>query len=189
MDKPNAFELGWHVHHTEYPYRHHMFRIRTDLIQRPDGATHLFSYMEGDPVVMIVPVTTAGEVVLIRQYRYVVDAWSWELPAGGSHDFEGDDLLDLARLELYEEVGGEAETWEHLGECYPMTGMVDKVFHIYLATDVVLGAPDPEPWEQIEVHPTPLPQALTMARSGEMIDAACAYALLRCEPLLQNRIF
>jgi ADP-ribose pyrophosphatase len=185
-DKPNAAKNGWELLRTEYPYTHPMFRVRTDLLRWPDGELRPFSYPVSGPVAIVVPVTSAGEVVLIRQFRYIVDEWLWELPAGGSHDFEGDDLIDLARRELLEEVGGEAGALEHVGDFHPMPGMVHKLFHIYLATDVHLGESRPEPGEIIEVHPVPVERALAMARSGEIADATSAYALLRCAERLRT---
>ncbi|MGC9356278.1 MAG: NUDIX domain-containing protein [Anaerolineae bacterium] len=185
-DKPNAAKNGWQLLSTEYPYTHPMFRVRTDLLRWPDGGVRPFSYPVSGPVVIIVPVTPEGEVVLIRQFRYIVDEWLWELPAGGSHDFEGDDLVDLARRELLEEVGGEAEALAYVGDFHPMPGMVHKVFHIYLATGVRLGESRPEPGEIIEVHPVPVERALAMAQNGEIADATSAYALLRCTEYLQS---
>ena len=76
--------------------------------------------------------TSAGEVVLIRQFRYIVDEWLWEVPAGGSHDFAGDDLTELVRRELREEIGGEAEAIEHIGTFHPMPGAGYKLFYLYL---------------------------------------------------------
>lgn len=54
---------------------------------------------------MIVPITKAGEMVLLRQYRYAVDEWCLEVPAGGTHDSGDASLEEVARKELREEVG------------------------------------------------------------------------------------
>ena len=45
--------------------------------------------------------------------------------------------------------------------------------------------PHREPGETIEVHPLPIPEALAMARQGQMKDGKSALALLMCEPYLQ----
>ncbi len=185
MDKPNARRNGWELLRTEYPYTHQMFRVRADWLRWPDGVERSFTYWEAKPVVIVVPVTPAGEVVLIRQFRYIVDEWLWEVPAGGSHDFEGDDLAELVQRELHEEIGGEAETIEHIGAFHPLPGAGHKVCHLYLATGVRLEENHPEPGELIEVHPIPVERALEMVRNGEIAGAPSAYALLRCEPQLR----
>jgi len=184
MDKPNALQLGIACLESQQAGQHMAFTVRRDLVRWPDGAVRPYSYLEGPPVVFIVPVTHDGQIVLIREFRYTVDAWVWEVPAGGAHDFHGDDLAELARQELAEEVGGTAAAIVEIGQAYYGTGLTSKILHIFLATGVEIGASRPEATELIEVHPTSLQRALEMARSGEIASGLSAYALLRCEPVL-----
>ncbi|MBN1262140.1 MAG: NUDIX hydrolase [Anaerolineae bacterium] len=183
-EKPNALATGWQVHRTTYLFTHPVFTVREDQLTWPGGFEHPYTYIEGKAAVLIVPVTSEGQLVLIRQFRYIVDSWVWEVPAGGTHDFDGDDLADLARRELYEEIGGEAETLEYIDYFFPASGLLNAAFHIYLATGVRLHENHLEPGEIIEVHPMPISRALEMAHSGEMRGAPSAFALLRCEPRL-----
>ena len=185
-DKPNALSLGVSIQSTTYPFRNQFLTLRQDKLIWPDGQTGSYSYVEIKPVVLIVPVTTTRDVVLIRQYRYTIDDWVWEIPAGGSHDFEGDDLAELARRELREEVGGEAEALTYVGIFHPAIGKFDADFHLYLATGVTLGQATPEPGEMIQVHCFSIDKALEMARDGTMTSSSSAYALLRCEPRLRE---
>ena len=180
--KPNARRNGWERLRTDYPYVHPlgMFRVRRDRARWPDGIERPFAFIEAGPVVVVVPVTVDREIVLIRQFRYTIDEWVWEVPAGGSHDFAGDDLADLARRELREEIGGEAENLEFIGLYRPGVGVLDQLFHIYLATGVRLGENHPGPGENIEIHPTPIRRALEMVYADEIADGASGYALLRC---------
>ncbi len=184
-EKRKGEAYGWHFIRADYPYTHRMFRVRQDTVRWPDGRVRPFTYIETKPVVVIVPVTPAGEVVLIRQFRYPLDAWFWELPAGGSHDFDGDDLLELARRELREEIGGTAERWVSLGTCYLGLGLMPQRLHLYLAEGVRLGKQHTEVGEIIEVHPLPFERALAMARSGEIASGPIACALFRAEPHLR----
>jgi ADP-ribose pyrophosphatase len=185
-DKPNALSLGVSIQSTTYPFRNQFLTLRQDKLIWPDGQTGSYSYVEIKPAVLIVPVTTTRAVVLINQYRYTVDDWVWEIPAGGSHDFEGDDLMDLARRELKEEIGGEAEDMTYVGVFHPAIGKVDADFHVYLATGVTLGQAAPESGEMIQVHSFSIDEALEMARDGTMASSSDAYALLRCEPRLRE---
>ena len=186
-DKPNAHRNGWKLLDTDYPYSNPMLRLRRDRLNLPNGNEGMFTYLEIDPAVFIIPITPEGEIVLIRQFRYVADRWSWEIPAGGSHDFEGEDLADLARRELWEEIGGTAKAVQHLGTFLGASGVLNGTFHIYLAQDVQLSSQHLEPTEIIEVHPMPLEQALELMRDGDA-DAFDAYVLLRYEPLLRELV-
>lgn len=175
---------GWEHFETRYPYAHHMFRIREDRVRWPDGIIRPYTYMEASAAVFVVPVTDEGQIVLIRQLRYTAGDWICEVPAGGFHDFDGSPV-ELARRELSEEVGGSSDNFEYMGWFRLGTSLVDQICHIVLARGVRLDRPPKrEPAEVIEVHLTPIGQALEMARSGEMVDGCSALAILRCEPYL-----
>jgi ADP-ribose pyrophosphatase len=187
VSKPNSMAFGWQRLETDYPFDCRWFRVRSDLVRWPDGQTAPYVYIEGVSAVWIVPVTAAGRIVLIRQFRYTMDDWCWEVPAGGFHDFDGNPV-ELARQELAEEVGGTSDDWRYVGSFRPGNSVIDAIYHIVLARDVRLNRePHPEPSELIEVHEVSVDRALEMARSGEIGDGFSALALLRCEPLLPAR--
>lgn len=190
-DKVNAQRNGWRIWHTDYPYETPYFRLRRDRLQLPNGNDGVFTYVEKTPAVFIIPVTTEGELVLIRQFRYINDRWSWEIPAGGSHDFDEIDagssqpFEDLARRELVEEIGGTPESLRYLGVFYGASGVLSQTFHIYLAEGVRLAEQHLEDTEVIEVHTMSLDRALALMRGGGA-DAFDAYVLMRYEPLLRE---
>ena len=187
-DKPNGVPFGWQCLATDYPYNHHMFRVRRDQVRWPDGHVAPYVYVQSTGAVWVVPVTADGQIVLIRQFRYTLDDWCWEVVAGGFHDFTGSPL-DLAKKELAEEIGGESDDWHYVGSFRPGVGIIDEICHIVLARGVRLNhEPQREPSEIIEVYLVPPERALEMARNGEMMDGHSALALLRCESYLQSPI-
>ena len=187
-DKSNGISLGWQRLATDYPYSHKMFRVRRDQAHWPDGHVAPYVYIQACGALWIVPVTAEGQIVLIRQFRYTLDDWSWEVPAGGFHDFSGSPL-ELAKRELAEEVGGRSDDWLYVGDFRPGVSLFDEVCHIVLARDVRLDLePAREPGEIIKVHLVPPERALEMARNGEIVDGHSALALLRCEPYLQSEV-
>lgn len=181
-EKPNSRQYGWHHLETRYPYDFRLFRVREDRVRWPDGNVRTYAYVEAYGAVWVVPVTPEGRIILIRQFRYTVDDWCWEVPAGGFHDFDGGPIA-LAQRELAEEVGGSSDAWTYVGQFRPGASVLNEVCHIVLARDVRLDQePAREPGEIIEVHRVAPARALEMARNGEMIEGHSALALLRCEP-------
>jgi ADP-ribose pyrophosphatase len=160
------------------------YRVRQDEIITPDGKPGVYNVVEKEDAVWIVPVTADHQIVLIKNYRYTVDDWCLEVPAG-SIEPEHADIAETARVELLEEVGGVAEEMVWIGRFYVANGIFNEIGHIFLATGVTLSQHQREATEVMEIHPTPIAQALTMARTLQIQDGASALALLACETHLQ----
>lgn len=162
------------------------YRVRQDEIVLPNGRANVYNVVEKSDAVWVVPVTAVGEIVLIYTYRYTVDTWCWEVPAGSIKP--GQSAPAAAREELREEVGGTAESLEYLCQFYPANGICDEVGHIYLATGVTLGTPAHEAAEVIQIHPKPIAEVLRMVHAHEIHDGSSALALLLCEQRLRDLI-
>lgn len=162
------------------------YAVRQDEIRLPDGSHGVYNTIMKGPAVWVVPVTPSGDIVLIHHYRYTVDDWCYELPAGGVKP--GQRLEEAAREELREEVGGVAGHLAYLGQFYTANGICDEVGHFFLATDVIVGEPTPEPVEVMTIHRKPITEALDMARHGQITDAPSLMVLLLCEPHLRQLI-
>jgi ADP-ribose pyrophosphatase len=190
-DKPLGEQLGWRLLDTTYPFVSPWITLRQDRVQlRGKDEPIEFNYQEHPCAVGVEPVTSRGEVVLIRQYRYTIDAWSLEVPAGGMHDANGATHEEVARKELEQEIGATCGDMLYVGCYYTTVGQSDQAFHIYLALDVALEREQsPEETEQIEVEPVPAAQALAMCRDGRIKDGNAALALLLCEGHLRERGF
>jgi len=167
---------------SRYLWRSRWYNLRQDRVRLPDGSDGTYTVVEHPGAVWIVPITTNGQVVLIYQYRYAVDDWCWEVPAGGM--LPGVAPEEMARRELLEEVGGEAEQLRFVARFYTMNGIGSEVAQVYLATGVRLGTPQREAMEIMEVRLFPPKEALEMARRGEINDGPSALALLLCAEFL-----
>ena len=122
----------------------------------------------------VLPLTAAGDVVLVRQEREAVGERLVEIPAG-LLDVEGESPEETARRELDEETGYTPGSIEPLGRIHTSPGFVDEVCHLFLARDCTLRG-DPE--EGIEVVTLPLEEAVAMVERGEITDSKTVAALL-----------
>ncbi|HEX6817730.1 MAG TPA: NUDIX hydrolase [Ktedonobacterales bacterium] len=159
------------------------YSVRRDSVQTHTGEQISYTYVEHPGAVYVVPVTGEGVVLLIRQYRYPVHDWLWEVPSGGIE--VGEDGATAAARELAEEVGATSPEIQPVAAFYTSAGISNERSEVYLATQVTLGQSHREATELLRVVPLPLDVALRMAHAGEMTDAQSALALLLCEPYLR----
>ncbi|MDX1614803.1 MAG: NUDIX hydrolase [Candidatus Promineifilaceae bacterium] len=159
------------------------YSVRQDQIRLPDGRPGVYNVVQHPGAVWIIPLTAAGDVILLYHYRYTVDDWCWEIPAGGLKD--GLDPKQTARVELREEIGATDGELRYFGHFYTANGISNEVAHIFIAHPVTPGPTHHEPAEVMQVHRKPLDEVLRMARANEISDGPTALALLLCEPRLR----
>lgn len=160
------------------------YRVRQDEIITPDGSSGVYNVVEHPGAVWIIPVTPSGEIILIHTYRYTVDEWCYEIPAGGIKPNQS--LTEAAQAELLEEVGGTTDNLEYFGHFFTMNGIGNEVAHVFIATNVVMGQPNHEATEVMTICPKPIDEALRMAQANEITDGPSALALLLCADKLRQ---
>ena len=96
------------------------------------------------------------EIFMVRQPREAVGEDNLlELPAG-TLDVPGEEPLACAQRELAEEVGLQAETWQHLKSIYPSPGYAQETVHIFEARVLSTANAHPDDDERIEIVRYPL---------------------------------
>lgn len=132
----------------------------------------------------VLPIDVDGSTVLVGQYRYPLDAYSWEIPeGGGARDV---DPLDSARRELVEETGLSAAKWHRFLEMHLSNSVSDEHAICYLAWDLTQGAAEPEDTEQLAIRRVHFSEAVRMAMAGEITDAMAVASLLKAQLLLDR---
>jgi ADP-ribose pyrophosphatase len=168
-------------------FENKMIRVKRDTIALPGGDQIECAFVEKGPAVIVVPVTSDGRMVLVRQYRHPVAEYCLEVPAGTARDTQGLSLEEVAAKELREEVGATFERIEHLGSFYSNSSLCDEGCHVFLALGIRLDkAPEREPAEAIETLAVGVPEAVSLARRGGMKTGPAALAVLMAEPRLRE---
>ena len=132
----------------------------------------------------VVPLTDDGDTLLVGQFRYTLDAYSWEIPEGGGAT--SDTLLASAERELLEETGVSASRWSYLGEVHTSNSVTDEAGVIFVAEGLSFGRPRPDGTEQLQLRRLPLPEAVDLADRGVISDSLSVIGLLRVERWLQG---
>lgn len=161
-----------------------------DEILLPDGKPGVREVVRHPGAVAVVPLTEAGEVVCVRQYRYPNDGMLLEIPAGklepGERTREGG-LEAAARRELREETGAVVGKLTYIGPFYSSPAILDEVIFCYLAEDLTFGETDPDEDEFIDVVRVPLVELCRAAAEGLIPDGKTQAAVFKTDYLLRNR--
>ncbi len=147
-----------------------VFDVDRDRVRMPNGRTVTVDVVRHPKSVVLVPVPEPGRVILVRQYRYAVNAFLWELPAGSVDD--GETPEQAAARECHEEIGKVPSTVVRLGAMFPTPGYCDEemVFFRLSSLEEPTAPAEPDEDEDIEVRTFELSQAREMVRRGEIVD-------------------
>jgi ADP-ribose diphosphatase len=161
----------------ERVYDGKVFDVDRDKVQMPNGRTVTVDVVRHSKSVVLVALPEPGHVILIRQYRYPVNAFLWEFPAGSVDD--GESPEQAARRECHEEIGKVPSTIVRLAAMYPTPGYCDEEMVFFRVSS--LEEPTEEAAldedEDIEVKTFELREARDMVRRGEIVDMKTVVAL------------
>ncbi len=146
-----------------------LFRVQNKQVRSPrTGQVRPVKAIQFPDWVMVLPLTAAREVVMVRQYRHGIERVCLELP-GGLIDPQDPSPREAAGRELLEETGFAADRIVRLGACYPLPAVLSHKGRFYLATGACqVREPEPDPGEDIEIVRVPLKKIGPMIDRGEI---------------------
>jgi ADP-ribose pyrophosphatase len=154
----------------ERVYDGEVFDVDRDTVRMPNGREVTLDVVRHPKSVVLIPMPEPGHVILVRQYRYAVKTFLWELPAGSVD--EGESPEQAARRECHEEINLVPETVVRLAAMYPTPGYCDEEMVFFrlsnLEEPTEAAAMDED--EDIEAKTFELREARDMVRRGEIID-------------------
>lgn len=126
--------------------------------------------------VVILPLLSESEVVMIRNERFVVDETLWELPAGTLEPHEPP--LSTAHRELIEEIGYRAAEMKFLFDFYSSPGFCNEKISAFVASDLTFVGQDLDPNEKISIEILSMDKVLSMIKEGSIHDGKTIATLL-----------
>jgi ADP-ribose pyrophosphatase len=175
QENPPAKPTARVLHHRRV-HTGRVLDLDVDEVLEPGGVRGTREVVRQRGSVAALPVFGDGRLLLVRQYRYAVDAAVWELPAGRRDP--GETAEDGARRELEEEVGLRAGRLEPLLVFWTTPGFCDEVMYLFRATGLEPVPPRPEADEKIEPATFTLEEAMAMVKRGEIREGKTLVALL-----------
>ena len=181
MEKENN---PWKTISQETAYENAWIRVEHHQVLNPAGNPGIYGKVHfKNTAISIVPVDSDGFTYLVGQFRYTLNAYSWEVPEGGCSIESGESIVEAAKRELLEETGLVATEWKELGEVYLSNSVSDEKAVIYLAQNLSQHQSCPEETEVLKIRKLPLKDAIEMAKNGEITDALSVLSLLKIPAL------
>jgi ADP-ribose pyrophosphatase len=154
-----------------------LLQVEIHDVRLPDGGQQRLEVVRHPGGAGVVAVDSAGQVLLVRQFRIGAGRDLWEIPAGVLNPDESPE--QAAVRELQEETGYKPTKIESLGGLYPAPGYTTEYLHLFMATELVESPLPGDADEFIEVARFPLTETLEMIERGEIAEAKTVIGLLR----------
>lgn len=169
---------GWQTKTSTVVYENPWIKISHDEVITPKNTDGIYGVVHfKNTAIGVVPLDDEGNTWLVKQSRYTLNQYTWEIPEGGCP--QGESPLAAAQRELEEEVGLVAKDWQQLMTMHLSNSVTDEFCVVFVARGLSSGQQQLEATEDIEVKKLPLTEAIAMVKSGDITDGITVAALLR----------
>lgn len=169
---------GWKTKTSAVVYENPWIKVSHEEVITPKGTDGIYGVVHfKNTAIGVVPIDDQGNTWLVKQSRYTLNQFTWEIPEGGCP--QGESPLNAAKRELEEEVGLQAEDWQELMRLHLSNSVTDELCIVFIARGLGTGQQRLEETEDIEYKKLPLKEAIDMVKRGEITDGISVAALLR----------
>lgn len=160
-------------------YENPWIKVYHDEVLQPDGQPGVYGIVHyRNYAVGVVAVDEQDRVLLVGQYRYSLDRYSWEIPEGGAVIGE-EEPLACAQRELAEETGYAARDWRELLRSHLSNSVTNELGICFLATGLTPGEARPDGTERLQMRRVPFEEAYQLMVAGEITDSLTMLGLQR----------
>jgi ADP-ribose pyrophosphatase len=166
-------------------YQNNWIGVTEHEVINPSGGKGIYGVVHFKNLAIgILPLDEELNTWIVGQYRFPLQAYSWEIIEGGGP--HGTDPVESAKRELLEETGLRATEWQEIQRMHLSNSVSDELSIIYIARGLSLGEAEPEETEQLTVRKIPFQAAFEMVMSGEITDSMSVAAILKTQILIQE---
>ena len=187
MSKIELIDEGnpWTKKSDKVVYDNPWIHVREHQVIDPSGNNTIYGVVSAKMLAVgIIPLDNEYNTWLVGQYRYPLHKYSWEIiEGGGKFDV---DPLESAKRELKEEGGLEAKQWTKILEMQTSNCISDEQAHIFIAKDLIIGKPEPDENERLQLVKVPFDEAYRLVMDGRILDGMSVGGILKTKILIDR---
>ena len=172
------------VLHSRPVYENAWIKVREDRVTGGDEKEATFGVVTMKPGVTVLPMDEAGDVYLVREFKYGIGESTLEAVSGAIKSGETPEQAGLR--ELGEEVGFTASEWVDMGLINPFTTVVNSPNHMFLARELSEIRRRPGSREEVAVVKLPFAEALEAVLEGAITHGASCVVILKADLYLSR---
>jgi ADP-ribose pyrophosphatase len=180
----------WQTTSSEIRYENAWISVRHDEVLDPSGRPGVYGVVSPRNFALgVVPFFDDGSAILVGQYRYALDRYSWEIPEGGG--LKGVSREESIARELREETGYAASAWFPVIENATLSNSItDETVYCWAAWGLTSGDVELESTEHDLVSwRVPFADVVSMVWSHEIHDSLTIMTVSRIEAMrLRNEL-
>ena len=144
------------------------WQYKIDSFEIDETVKGTYHYVHSPGSTLIIPFKNDHTVLLVHQYRYLMEESFYEFPCGAVK--KGLSPEENAQIELREETGYAAGTLTYIGKFAPYNGVTDEWCHVFTARELTYLPLAPEETEDIYTEEVALPEVQELIRQGRFQD-------------------
>jgi 8-oxo-dGTP pyrophosphatase MutT (NUDIX family) len=175
----------WKTLSSELIYESPWIAINKHQTINPAGNPAIYSVVNfKNKAIGVLPLSDDGFTWLVGQWRYPLNAYSWEIPEGGGPLDE--EPLDTAVRELKEETGIIAAHFEEIMQMHLSNSVSDEHAYIFVATGLSFGEAEPEESEDLKIKKIHFKDVFNMVLDGKITDSISVAAIFKVKYLIDQ---
>ncbi|MES2565362.1 MAG: NUDIX hydrolase [Bacteroidota bacterium] len=175
----------WKTLSSELVYESAWIAINKHQTINPAGNPAIYSVVNFKNLAIgVVPLSDDGYTWLVGQWRYPLNAYSWEIPEGGGP--LGEKPIETAIRELKEETGIIANNFVEIMQMHLSNSVSDEHSFVFLATDLTFGEAEPEESEDLQIKKIHFNDVFEMVLKGEITDSISVAAIFKVKYLIDK---
>ncbi|KMK76097.1 NUDIX domain-containing protein [Alkalihalobacillus pseudalcaliphilus] len=156
-------------------YQGRIIDLQIEDVLLPNGETSKREVVKHPGAVGIIPITSEGKLVMVRQYRKALEKVIVEIPAGKLDHQE--EPIACAKRELQEETGYVSNSMDFVVSFYTSPGFANEIIHIYVAGGLEKKEMALDEDEFLDVIEVSIEEAEEMIQNQIIHDAKTIYAV------------